>query len=489
MNELNKFTIFSRVFDTYSPREDEALTLFVNMVADGRIFVLAIKDEGTFQLKPAGRRLLRELGSVEMERVGWRDMWGMICIKGEGLISEGYSKSPDFASWGEEVVVQGELELEGELETTCWAEERRREFCDRIEGYGSVCSCDNPAPIVFNPLPAINNQIHNIPVAIIASNRPHYLHRMLQSLLSARGADPDMIVVFIDGFFEETLAVAKLFGLRGVQHAPVGTGTSRISQHYKISLSAIFSMYPRAPHAIVLEEDLDVSPDFFSYFSQTVGLLSQDPSIYCISAWNDLGYEYTSADPSALYRVETMPGLGWMLSRKLFEVELEPEWPTPDKAWDWDMWMRLSEIRKGRECIIPDVPRTFHFGSSGVNMNSYFHDVYFSKHSFNTLPDVELVGVDSLVRDEYESLLRYELERAVAVDYSPCHGMYKENGTNPRVLFIEMKHSKDFTSWLALAKCLHIWDLDARGFHRGLWRLNINQTPFFIVGAPFSPYS
>ena len=37
----------------------------------------------------------------------------------------------------------------------------------------------------------------------------------------------------------------------------------------------------------VLEEDLDVSQDFFSFFSQTVRLLEEDPSIYCISAWND----------------------------------------------------------------------------------------------------------------------------------------------------------------------------------------------------------
>lgn len=41
----------------------------------------------------------------------------------------------------------------------------------------------------------------------------------------------------------------------------------------------------------MLEEDLDVSPDFFSYFSQTKHLLAEDPSIYCISAWNDQGYD------------------------------------------------------------------------------------------------------------------------------------------------------------------------------------------------------
>ena len=60
-------------------------------------------------------------------------------------------------------------------------------------------------------------QVSDVPVAIIASNRPQYLYRMLRSLLSANGANPSMITVFIDGFYAEPLAVAKLFGLRGIQ--------------------------------------------------------------------------------------------------------------------------------------------------------------------------------------------------------------------------------------------------------------------------------
>ena len=89
-----------------------------------------------------------------------------------------------------------------------------------------------------------------VPVAIIASNRPAYLYRMLRSLLSARGARPEMITVFIDGFYEEPLAVAKLFGLRGIQHTPIGVKNARISQHYKASLTATFNIHPevRSPN-------------------------------------------------------------------------------------------------------------------------------------------------------------------------------------------------------------------------------------------------
>ena len=44
------------------------------------------------------------------------------------------------------------------------------------------------------------------------------------------------------------------------------------------------------------------------------------------------GYEHTSGDPSKLYRVETMPGLGWILKKSMYKQELEHRWPGPEKV-------------------------------------------------------------------------------------------------------------------------------------------------------------
>lgn len=44
------------------------------------------------------------------------------------------------------------------------------------------------------------------------------------------------------------------------------------------------------------------------------------------------GYEHTAEDPALLYRVESMPGLGWLLKKSLYKEELEPKWPTPEKV-------------------------------------------------------------------------------------------------------------------------------------------------------------
>lgn len=55
-----------------------------------------------------------------------------------------------------------------------------------------------------------------------------------------------------------------------------------------------------------------------------------------------------------------------------------------------DFWC----VSPDRECIIPDISRTYHFGSSGLNMNPYFQDHYFSKHPLNTHSDVQLRAVE-----------------------------------------------------------------------------------------------
>ena len=236
---------------------------------------------------------------------------------------------------------------------------------------------------------------------------------------------------------------------------------------------------------------MDVSPDFLNYFSQTVHLLEDDDTVYCISAWNDQGYNHSCKDETLLYRIETMPGLGWLLKRKLYKDELEPQWPTPEKQWDWDMWMRTNMIRKDRECIIPDISRTYHFGSKGLNMNPYFQEVYFKKHSFLTKTNVRLKNVDSMTKDAYEELVIQLIKSAVVLDHTldPCkENFIPKNQVESHLMYISMNTSTDYVTWKQLAKCYHLWDLDVRGFHKSMWRMFINSTPIIMVGVPASPY-
>lgn len=64
-----------------------------------------------------------------------------------------------------------------------------------------------------------------------------------------------------------------------------------------------------------------VSPDFLQFMEHTSPLLDMDPTVWCISSWNDLGDHNLAKDLQRLFRTDFFPGLGWMLKR---EVRPEP---------------------------------------------------------------------------------------------------------------------------------------------------------------------
>ncbi len=65
-------------------------------------------------------------------------------------------------------------------------------------------------------------------------------------------------------------------------------GYYKIARHYRWALEEIF-MKHKFQTVIINEDDLNISPDFFSYFEAMEKVLSQDNTIYCVSAWNDNG--------------------------------------------------------------------------------------------------------------------------------------------------------------------------------------------------------
>ncbi len=80
-------------------------------------------------------------------------------------------------------------------------------------------------------------------------------------------------------------------GVRLVQRpdSPVRDGAARIAQHYRFTLSHLFDANPNAPYAIVVEDDMLYAPDFLLLFAQTAALYELDPSVACITSWNDNG--------------------------------------------------------------------------------------------------------------------------------------------------------------------------------------------------------
>jgi hypothetical protein len=119
-----------------------------------------------------------------------------------------------------------------------------------------------------------------------------------------------------------------------------------------------------AEFIFLVEDDLLLSPDFLQMLISGANSLRTDPTLFCISGWNEHSYEGEATDPSKLVRTGVFPGLGWMMHWKIVD-ELIRKWPGVYITWDW--WFRRPDIAKGRECIVPEIPRSHHVGKGGVH--------------------------------------------------------------------------------------------------------------------------
>ncbi|KFV12850.1 PREDICTED: alpha-1,3-mannosyl-glycoprotein 2-beta-N-acetylglucosaminyltransferase [Pterocles gutturalis] len=237
-------------------------------------------------------------------------------------------------------------------------------------------------------------------------------------------------------------------------------GYYKIARHYRWALGQIFRSF-RYRAVIVVEDDLEIAPDFFEYFQAALPLLLADRSLWCVSAWNDNGKEQMVdvSQAELLYRTDFFPGLGWLLLAELWD-ELEPKWP---RAF-WDDWMRQPEQRRDRSCIRPEISRTMTFGRKGVSHGQFF-DQYlkFIKLNDRFVPFTQL-NLSYLKKEEYERSFLSKVYAAPEVKVEELQGnRRRELGT------VRLQYSgRD--SFKAFAKALGLMDDLKSGVPRAGYR-------------------
>jgi len=124
---------------------------------------------------------------------------------------------------------------------------------------------------------------------------------------------------------------------------------------------------PLPQRVIILEEDIEIANDFFSLMNSTADLLDSDQTLLAVSAFNDNGKEQFVADTKRLVRSDFFPGLGWMMSRNVWDGPASHPDTGLKNSWApngfWDDWLRENARRWGRQIIRPEVSRTFHIGN------------------------------------------------------------------------------------------------------------------------------
>lgn len=216
-------------------------------------------------------------------------------------------------------------------------------------------------------------------VVVMACNRADYLERTIKSILKYQEPVASKYPLFVsqDGTNNDVkrkaLSYNQLTYMQHLDYEPVVTERPgeiiayyKIARHYKWALDQLFIEH-NFSRVIILEDDMEIAPDFFDYFEAGATLLDSDKSLLAVSSWNDNGQKQFVHDPYTLYRSDFFPGLGWMLTKSTWD-ELSPKWP---KAY-WDDWLRLKENHKGRQFIRPEVCRTYNFGEHGSSLGQFF---------------------------------------------------------------------------------------------------------------------
>ncbi|KAE9550174.1 hypothetical protein FO519_006614 [Halicephalobus sp. NKZ332] len=266
----------------------------------------------------------------------------------------------------------------------------------------------------------------------MSATRSAAIKNHLSQLLKYR-SDPEKFPIIIsqDGDRTDVTSVIKTFvndsaGVHFIHHkARTGVGSAIhksaknyffIAQHYKFALDSVFQEYGYKT-AIITEDDLDIAEDFFSYFDATKRLLYEDPSIWCISAWNDNGAAslVDRAKSEKLYRTDFFPGLGWMLTSETWK-ELSAKWP---EAY-WDDWLRRQDVRQNRVCIRPEVSRTAHNNRlAGKGSSNGLYKKFLASIGLPDTPvDFSLVDTERLKKKNYDPFFGSLIKSAKELEIS-----------------------------------------------------------------------
>lgn len=224
-------------------------------------------------------------------------------------------------------------------------------------------------------------------IAIVATKRPYYLEATLRSLQQVLYYNKKNTFIYQYGDDKYINQIGRKYDIKMIHNPtltsyegrPLAEGAEHISLHYKFIIGHMFNTHPEIKHFIIVEDDMLFAPDFLLFFAQTAKYLHEDSTLYAISAYNDNGMKGKVRYDNMVYRTDFMIGLGWLVSRTIWEKEWKAKWPRAH----WDHFLRADNNRLGRQIIFPEIPRIYHSGYTGTHSTVALYERYFRNHLLN----------------------------------------------------------------------------------------------------------
>ncbi|XP_053635965.2 protein O-linked-mannose beta-1,2-N-acetylglucosaminyltransferase 1 [Cherax quadricarinatus] len=462
-------------------------------VSAGRVVVMSVAVGGTVGVRYAAHHLT-QLGSLLAHHLTPATHWTWTFIKGGRTFSETAVLRGTAPHHTHTILPLSHLPPPNTQ--TSSLEAHRWHYCDTHGAMGGLCDEFSPDPLPWPSPPPVTQQsaLAGVPVVMTAGQRYQYLYYSLTALLAAPGAQHNNIMVVVGDAPPATIQLLRLLNVTFTTLPLPQQHNEHLFRYYGGVFQLLAATFPDAWAAIVIEEDVQVSPDFFSYMSQTLWLLQADPTLYCVNAYGST--KDLSHHASRIYRGENQVSWGYAITLDFVREALRA-WRRPELATgslQYDYWL-YKNVAGGRECIFPDVSRTRHFGM-GVNTVPWIAEMFFLLNPVVEDSEVVLEGVKEVQLPHWRKKLAASIMAATPIfQHNPCSSLLP---TPPQpttyVIYLNMTKkvdgSPDIQDYFPVAHCLGAWGFSHMGLHQGVRILQLSPTTtIYLVGVPYSPYA
>ncbi|XP_022110045.1 protein O-linked-mannose beta-1,2-N-acetylglucosaminyltransferase 1-like isoform X2 [Acanthaster planci] len=485
-------------FDTYESVVDEGLfQKFLEGVEVGQIVIIATHDEASRKISFKTKALMKAFGSSRIEDLNFRDTWVFVGQRG----IQGYTPYEKLgfrqgSKWGSKMEIKECIptKIVGASVVSSIGNRKRQEFCKQYDNYPELCS-DKNVNKTLRPLPLddstlTSNPAYNLPIVVVPGVELEPLQKCLSSLIAVPGLKPNNVLVVLNGNFPEPNELVRLYDFAIEYIKPQADYAAFLYD----AISRALELFKGKENLIILEDYLEVTPDFLRYFSQTLHMLAKDPTLLTVSAWNPNGFVSTSGDETLVYRTDDFPGFGWIIRRSLWTDRMQKQkecctLPT------WRGWS-LGDLMGGGS-IIPDVSRVKRIKRQG----GYYEDKPFMvRYLINrTSSSAGLLSEPTMVykldAKEYEKELLRLVTQSVPLkptEFTKCLTGGKlslkleTHAKKIYAVFYEQDSVDDHTLLLQLCKCFGLFvfeDTPLYNLHKGIVRFTHRGNHVILIGS------
>lgn len=476
------------------------LKRYIKNISPERIVILHLEGDAVMGLRNA-TQIISSLGSILVDHLDKQSIWTLVFSNGgktffEKITSHKHVKTQQKTSshlWLPLSPIPMPLSQPFSKEAERW------KYCAMYGVMGDLCDESFPANLTFPEFNTfLDPNLESMPIIITGGNRPIYLYQSLKSYLKAPGSIKRNFHILLGTLDNSTSDLLKLLNISFTYLHPSTYGQKKFVSFafYRKVYQYVYENYKDTEYVIFLEEDVEVAQDFFMYIKHVLPLLKKDKTLYCIAGFSDTGLLFLAYNESVLQRASVQVGWGYVVSMEFIEEALI-EWSLAVVFHEKSVYdaFLYNMVRGNRECILPAVSRTRHFGM-GINT-----DYFTAEKSFLTMPlaksrNVTYTNIESLLLPNWKSDLQKQIVHSILISSSinVCEETFLE--TLPHgsyVLYYNYSKNTDnatFVNYFTLSNCFRAFPFSLQGQHEfvKIFRLS-PRTILYLIADPESPYS